>query len=151
MGSVRRPPPLVGPPPRQPLENYPALTILVAAYHEEGQIGATLDSIARQDYPAPVSVLVINDGSTDGTSAEARSRLARMPGLRVIDLPANAGKSRALNAGLAQVETALIVTIDADCILMTEALRHLVERYQADPPGTRAVAGTVFVRNSRDS
>ena len=138
-------------PPREPLPSYPPLTILVAAYNEAGQIGSTLDSITRQDYPASVAVIVVNDGSTDGTSAEARTRAAALPALRVIDLAPNAGKSRALNAGLAKVETELIVTIDADCILMPQALRHLVERYRADPPGTCAVAGTVFVRNSRES
>ena len=138
-------------PPRRPLDSYPPLTILVAAYNEAGQIGTTLDSIARQDYPAPVSVVVVDDGSTDATAAEARSRGAAMPGLQVVGLAPNAGKSRALNAGLARVQTDLIVTIDADCILMPQALRHLVERYRADPPGTCAVAGTVFVRNSRET
>jgi biofilm PGA synthesis N-glycosyltransferase PgaC len=138
-------------PARRPLEAYPPLTILVAAYNEAGQIGPTLDSIARQDYPAPVGVVVVNDGSADATSAEANSRRAAMPALRVIDLAANVGKSQALNTALAHVDTQLMVTIDADCILMPEALRHLVERYRADPPGTCAVAGTVFVRNSRDT
>jgi biofilm PGA synthesis N-glycosyltransferase PgaC len=138
-------------PPRQPLATYPRLTILVAAYNEAGQIGPTLDSIARQDYPAPLEIFVVNDGSRDTTSAEARSREPLLPGLRVIDLPANGGKARALNAGLALATNDLLVTIDADCVLLPEALRHLVERYAADPADTRAVAGTVFVRNSRDS
>ena len=138
-------------PRREPLADYPPLTLLVAAYDEAGQIGATLESIARQDYPAPVTVLVVNDGSRDGTSAEARSRAPLLPGLRVIDLARNGGKAAALNRALQESRTDLIVTIDADCVLTPQALRHLVERYRADPPGTCAVAGTVFVRNSRES
>jgi biofilm PGA synthesis N-glycosyltransferase PgaC len=138
-------------PAHAPLASYPPLTILVAAYNEAGQIGATLDSIARQDYPSPLAVLVVNDGSADGTSAEARSRATALASLRVIDLPRNAGKAAALNRGLAETRTELLVTIDADCVLMPRALRHLVERHGADPRGTAAVAGTVFVRNSRES
>jgi biofilm PGA synthesis N-glycosyltransferase PgaC len=130
---------------------YPPITVLIAAYNEEACIALTIESIRRQDYHADIHVIVVNDGSTDGTSAAARACAARIPHLRVIDLAANGGKAHALNIGLAEVETALVVTLDADSVLCRDAIRHIVERYIADPPNTRAVAGTVLVRNSRAS
>jgi poly-beta-1,6-N-acetyl-D-glucosamine synthase len=69
--------------------------------------------------------------------------------LRLLRQPDNAGKAAALNRGLAEANFDLVVTLDADSYLYRDALRNLVERYLSDPPDTRAVAGTMLVRNSR--
>jgi len=125
----------------------PGVTILVAAYNEQATIASTLDSIARQRYPGHVEVIVINDGSTDGTAAALASLTYAW--LTVIELPRNAGKAHALNVGLRQARYPLTVTVDGDSCLYRDALRNLVGRYLSDPPNTRAVAGAVLVRNSR--
>lgn len=125
----------------------PAVSILVAAYNEEASIASTIDSIAKQDYPGALQVIVINDGSTDGTAA-ALARL-HYPWLEVIHLERNAGKSHALNRGLQHVRCALTITLDGDSYLYRHALRNLVGRYLSDPLDTRAVAGAVLIRNSR--
>jgi poly-beta-1,6-N-acetyl-D-glucosamine synthase len=127
----------------------PGITILVAAYNEEGCIASTIDSIARQHYPGPMEVIVINDGSTDGT-ARALAALQH-PWLQVINLERNSGKSQALNVGLARARFRLTLTVDGDSYLYRNALRNLVGRYLSDPPDTRAVAGAVLVRNSREN
>src|SRR3546814_8556923 len=59
---------------------------------------STLASLDKQDYPAPLEVLVINDGSTDATGALLAG--VNYPWLRVIDLAQNGGKAHALNEGL---------------------------------------------------
>jgi biofilm PGA synthesis N-glycosyltransferase PgaC len=74
-----------------------------------------------------------------------------VPWLQLMRMETNGGKARALNAGLAHAEHGLVVTLDADSYLYRDALRHLVERYLCDPRSTRAVAGTVLVRNSREN
>jgi poly-beta-1,6-N-acetyl-D-glucosamine synthase len=127
----------------------PRLSILVAAYNEEGSIASTIHSIARQDYPGALQVIVINDGSTDGTAAALAG--LDYPWLEVINLPRNAGKSNALNQGLKRVQAELTVTLDGDSYLYRNALCNLVGRYLSDPPDTRAVAGAVLVRNSREN
>jgi poly-beta-1,6-N-acetyl-D-glucosamine synthase len=127
--------------------NLPCLSILVAAYNEEASIASTLHSIARQDYPGALQVIVIDDGSTDGTAAALAG--LDYPWLEVINLPRNAGKSNALNQGLKRVLAELTLTLDGDSYLYRNALRNLVGRYLSDPPDTRAVAGAVLVRNSR--
>lgn len=125
----------------------PGISILVAAYNEAANITGTIESIAKQNYPGPLQVIVINDGSTDGTA----EKLAALdyPWLEVLNLSRNGGKAQALNLGLAQVKWGLTVTVDGDSYLYHDALINLVRRYLSDPPNTRAVAGEVLVRNSR--
>lgn len=125
----------------------PGISILVAAYNEEASIAQTIESIEKQAYPGPLQVIVINDGSHDGTAAEL-DRLS-YPWLEVIHLHRNGGKARALNEGLKHVRHDITVTVDGDSYLYHNALQNLVSRYLSDPPNTRAVAGAVLVRNSR--
>ncbi len=134
-------------PTRKTLVEHPGISILVAAYNEENSIADTLRSIAQQHYPGEFEVLVIDDGSTDTTAAvvEANPR----SWLRLLRQPRNMGKSAALNRGLAEASYDYVVTLDADSYLYQGALERLVERYFSDPASTRAVAGTVLVRNSR--
>ncbi len=142
-------------PRRRAITEFPDICVLVASYNERDTIADTLESLHRQDYAGRVSVLVIDDGSTDGGLEIARREAARLarPGMamRVLAMPRNGGKSRALNAGLADTGEALVVTVDADSYLRVDALRKLVERFLSDPPGTVAVAGCVLVRNSREN
>ena len=135
---------------------YPPLTILVAAYQEERTIIHTLASIGRERYPGAVEVLVLNDGSTDGTAAAAlrAQRELHFPTnatVRIINYPVNRGKAAVLNAGLQEASHDLIVTIDADTRLRADSLTRIVERLMSDPANTRAVAGAILVGNSRDT
>lgn len=136
---------------RMPLQQYPPLSILVAAYNEEKSIVATIESIEKQHYSGGLEVIIISDGSTDATAELVATESKKYPWLRLIELRKNGGKSKALNQGLAQAKHNLIVTVDADSYLYRNALQSIVERYLQDPPNTRAVAGSVLVRNSRAS
>ena len=135
------------PPVQHPEMALPGITVLVAAYNEADNIAATLDSIERQGYGGPLQVIVINDGSTDGTADVLAT--CHHPWLEVLHLPHNVGKAQALNEGLSRARWHLTVTVDGDSYLYRHALENLVRRYLSDPPNTRAVAGAVLVRNSR--
>jgi len=126
----------------------PGVTVLVAAYNEEAAIEQTLAAILAQDYPGPLGVLVIDDGSTDATRDVVRGVASadQRVGLVAAD---HGGKAAALNLGLACASTPLIATVDADTLLVPSALRRIVVRLLVDPDGTVAVAGAVLVRNSR--
>jgi poly-beta-1,6-N-acetyl-D-glucosamine synthase len=129
------------------IEQYPAVTVIVAAYNEETNIAATLRSIAQQDYPGPLGIILVDDGSRDGTVAAARAE--GLKNLTILRMRVNGGKARALNAALRIAPESLIVTVDADSYLFKDALKNIVTRYASDPSGTVAVAGAVFARNSR--
>jgi poly-beta-1,6-N-acetyl-D-glucosamine synthase len=127
------------------------VTVLVAARNEADRIQETISYIVRQDYPGPIEVLVVDNGSTDGTRALAEAYgAATGQRVRCIDEP-RPGKSHALNTGLAAVETELVITLDADTLLHPQAIRQLVARLLSAPPDVQAVAGSVLVRNSRDN
>jgi biofilm PGA synthesis N-glycosyltransferase PgaC len=133
--------------------DYPDLCVLVACYNEEANIADTLASLALQDFPGRIDVVVIDDGSTDETLAIARREAARLStpriGMRVVPMPRNGGKARALNHGLKETAAPLVLTVDGDSYLRVDAVRKVVERFLSDPKNTVAVAGAVLVRNSR--
>ena len=133
---------------------YPGVSVLIAAYNEQGGIAATLESIARLSYPGQIEALVLNDGSTDRTVGEVKATQSelRLPpniSIRLLDYEQNRGKAAVLNSGLAEASHDLICTIDGDSRLRANSLTEIVERFLSDPPGTMAVAGAVLVRNSR--
>ena len=64
-------------PTRREYKSMPGITILIAAYNEEASILSTLSSIAAQDYPGPLDVIAINDGSVDATMERLRSSSGR--------------------------------------------------------------------------
>jgi len=132
---------------REAAVQLPGITILVAAYNEQENIVSTVRSIALQYYPGQMQVIVINDGSTDGTAAQLAT--LDYPWLQVLNLERNVGKANALNEGLKFARFHLTITVDGDSYLYRDALRNLIGRYLSDPPNTKAVAGAVLVRNSR--
>jgi biofilm PGA synthesis N-glycosyltransferase PgaC len=139
------------------LVRFPGLTILIAAYQEEAAIAETLRSVRDAGYPGEIELLVLDDGSSDGTSAVVdlcRTTLfaeASNIAVRGIRFERNRGKARTLNSGLEQARHDLIVTIDADTHLQPGSLTALVKRFLADPPETVAVAGAVLVGNAGES
>jgi Glycosyltransferases, probably involved in cell wall biogenesis len=139
---------------RAPAKTLPGVTVLVAAYNEAGGIRDTLTSLARQDYGGPLEVLILNDGSSDETASIVREELASLPLPRdavftLHDFTVNRGKSAVLNDGLRAAAHDLVVTVDGDCWMRSNALTQIVSRYLSDPDNTVAVAGAVMVRNSR--
>mgnify|MGYP000026379905 CR=1 FL=1 len=95
------------------------LTCLVPAYNEAARIGGVLDVLA--DHPLLDTVIVVDDGSTDGTADVAAAK-----GVRVLRTPGNVGKTRALALGLGLVATRHVMLIDADLSGLTpEAITAL--------------------------
>jgi peptidoglycan-N-acetylglucosamine deacetylase len=122
------------------LTAHPVVTVVVPAYNEARVIGRTLDSLLAQGYPG-LDIVVVDDGSTDGTFEAARRDEARVRVLR----QANAGKAAALNAGFAAARGSIVVVVDADTLLAP----HAIERLVAPMHDTTvvAVAGNAKVGN----
>lgn len=126
-------------------DEYPLVTLIVPAYNEAVVLEAAVDGLMEIDYPR-FEVLVVDDGSTDETYAEA-VRLVGVYGsnrMRVITQP-NGGKASALNTGIANARGELILCMDGDSRLEPQTLRQAVKHF-ADP-SVGAVAGDVKVVN----
>ncbi|MFN2564515.1 MAG: glycosyltransferase [Gemmatimonadaceae bacterium] len=127
------------------LTDAPPVSVIVPAYNEEAVIAAALGSLLELDYPA-YEVVVVDDGSTDGTAARAAA-LAGNYGratIRVVTRP-NGGKASALNAGIALAQNDYVLCMDADSRLSRDALRVAMRHFR--DPRVGAVAGNVKVVN----
>ncbi len=128
-----------------------AVTILIACLNEEKNIGTTLKSIKNQDYQGNIKVVVIDNGSTDQTCIAAKRAADELSLSVQVIKEANKGKNNALNAALQQVATEYVVTLDADTLLHSSAIKHIVARMKSAPKDVSAIAGAVLARNSRES
>src|SRR5688572_6229879 len=78
------------------------ISIIVPVYNEAGTVAAVIDRLLTIDLPAPREIVVVNDGSTDGTR-EALDRIAPRPGLlQIHHAHRNGGKGSAIRAGFAR-------------------------------------------------
>lgn len=126
---------------------YPPVSVLIPAYNEQDEITDTFRGLKHQLYPNAIEVVVVNDGSTDRTID--RLKEVGFPNLKVLDRE-HAGKSSALNAGLAACSHDIVVAMDADTFLHKKAIKRIVARLM-DNPNYAAVAGDVLVKNERSS
>jgi len=132
-------------------QRYPPVTVLIAAYNEATAITSTLASLFKQSYSAPIRIILISDGSYDLTVDVVREIEKKHANLELIYLQHNGGKAAALNRGLAECKTDIIISVDADCYIHHDGIKNLVSRYWGDPPDTVAVAGVILIRNSREN
>ena len=86
------------------------VTAIIPAYNEEHRIAAVLATVTAA--AAVSAVIVVNDGSTDGTAAAAQA----VPGVEVLTLPANRGKGGAMRAGAMHAQADVLLFFDADLI-----------------------------------
>jgi cellulose synthase/poly-beta-1,6-N-acetylglucosamine synthase-like glycosyltransferase/peptidoglycan/xylan/chitin deacetylase (PgdA/CDA1 family) len=123
----------------RPVITEPA-TVIVPAYNESAGIEAAVRSIAASSHP--VEVIVVDDGSTDGT-ADIVEALG-LPGVRVIRKE-NGGKPSALNAGILAASYDLVVMVDGDTVFEPDTVRSLLQPF-ADPR-VGAISGNTKVAN----
>ena len=147
--------------------SHPGISVLVPAYNEEPLIVSTVASLLVVDYE-PLEVVVVDDGSTDGTFArladafdlvplplggvlpiatvELRGLFASRsaPGLRVVQKE-NSGRAGALNAGLAVARHELVAVVDADGVVEPDAFMNALRPFEEDPDDCVAVGGAIRV------
>lgn len=114
--------------------NAPLVSIIIPCYNAERWLEATLKSALTQTWPH-TEVIVVNDGSRDGSLAVAQSFASR--GVRVVDQP-NRGASAARNHGLRLARGDLIQFLDADDLISPDKIGAQVERLRASPAGSVA-------------
>ncbi len=113
------------------------------AYNEAQVIEGSVRSLLRGEY-ADLEVLVVDDGSRDGTADIVERIAASQPRVRCVR-KANGGKASAANVGLRHARGEVVVAVDADTVVAPDAIRRMVAHF-ADPAVT-AVCGNVEVGN----
>lgn len=133
---------------RRPLPAYePPVSVLIPAYNEEKVIVRTIELVLRSDYQPLAEVIVVDDGSTDGTASAVEKAFGDEPRVRLFKRP-NRGKAEALNHAIAHLQTEIAVMIDADTCLHPRAVRLLVRHFSDSRIG--AVAGNAKVGNRKN-
>jgi glycosyltransferase involved in cell wall biosynthesis len=129
-----------------PLTSKPFLSVVIPAYNEEKRLGSTLAKISTylDESGIDAEILVVDDGSSDGTAALAASALAGRRG-RVVPNGENRGKGYSVRHGVLEAEGRFVLLTDADLSTPIEeygALAAAVRDRQLDMAiGSRAVAG----------
>ncbi|MED0992207.1 glycosyltransferase [Bacillus nitratireducens] len=124
----------------------PFVSVVIAAYNEEKVIAKTIRSILDSNY-RDFEVIVVDDGSTDGTSKVMQETFYKHPKVRLIQKE-NGGKSSAMNLGFQQSRGEIIVTLDADTIMAQDAISLMIRHFEDH--NVAAVSGNVKVGNSRN-
>jgi glycosyltransferase involved in cell wall biosynthesis len=121
------------------------LSIIVPVYNEVRTVRAVIDRLLAIDLPVPREILVVDDGSTDGTREVLADVAVQLPAVSVIQATRNGGKGSAIRLGLSSATGTIVAIQDADLELDPQQLGALVVpilRRDADVVyGSRFLAG----------
>lgn len=123
----------------------PMVSVLIPVYCEEKGIEATLEAALRIDYPR-FEIVVVDDGSTDGTADRVMPYVERGK-IRLVRKTVNEGKAMALNDALPCLNGEIVLTLDADAVVESGILRALVPHFSS--ARVAAVTGNPRVSNRR--
>ena len=108
----------------------PRVSVIIPAFQSEARIGSTLHRLRRQSYD-DFEVVVVNDGSTDGTSAAVRRAMEADPRIRLIEQSNNRGIATARNVGIEAARGELLAFLDDDDLWLSRKLELQVTRFDS--------------------
>ena len=103
-----------------------AVSFVLTVYNKRRYLAEVLASVAAQEGGFEREVIVVDDGSTDGSRELLESLGPQLPGFRLIVQP-NQGPSVATNRGLAAASMPLVKLLDGDDLLASDATQHLID------------------------
>ena len=124
-------------------QTHPVVSIIVPVYNVKSYVGECVESLCRQTY-TNLEILLVDDGSTDGSGEVCDEYAGRDERIRVIH-QANRGLSGARNMGLDDARGEYIAFVDSDDLVSTnyvETLYELLMKYEADIAACAYVKGT---------
>ncbi|MFE6867227.1 glycosyltransferase family 2 protein [Kitasatospora sp. NPDC057692] len=109
------------------------VSVVIPARNAETTIATQLAALGRQGYPDPWEVIVVENGSSDGTGALLRHWQDRMPRLRVATVPEGPGVNRARNIGCRLALGEYVLLCDADDVVAPGWVAGLVDVLRTSP------------------
>src|SRR5262249_2363009 len=119
------------------------ISIIVPVYNERATIAAVVDRLLTITLPAPREIIVVNDGSRDGTREALDALASRSRDLAIVHLDENRGKGHAVRRGFAQASGTIVAIQDADLELDPAQIAGLVAPILARE--TNVVYGSRFL------
>ena len=125
------------------------MTVVIPMYNEGRSIVDTIESLLAQEYPLDkLKVTVVDDCSKDDSYTWALGAAKRWPEqVTVVRNPYNMGKRRGIDHAVRLATSELIVSVDSDTVVNSDAIRQLVARFVE--PAIAAVGGRVNVSNAK--
>lgn len=117
----------------------PKISVIVPVYQAEACVAACAQSVLEQTF-ADWELLLVDDGSTDGSPALCDALAAKDSRIRALHQPKNAGVSQARNRGMAEASGEAIAFLDADDAFAPTALQTLWDLRQTHQADTAACA-----------
>ena len=102
-------------------DNTPTVSVIIPVYNGISTLPKCLESLKNQDYPRPFEVILVDDGSTDGSGDYAENQ-----GVKVLRQQ-NKGPGIARNTGAEIASGELLVFTDADCVLNNDFITEMVK------------------------
>lgn len=115
----------------------PKVSIIIPVYNKVAFVRESIESALGQSYPN-IEVVLVNDGSTDGSLAILQEFKANNPDNIVLIDQINGGVSQATNAGIAASSGDFIQFLDADDLMSSDKIHHQVEFLNSKPRGAMA-------------
>ena len=127
------------------------LSIVVPMYNEQENAPDLLDKIARVINPLGVSweLVLVNDGSTDGTLAVIEEMSRQTPHVRVVSYTPNRGRGAALRRGFRACRGDWIISTDADLSYSPSYMPKMIEVLRSDPESRRGTGFPIHARRTR--
>ncbi len=122
------------------------LSIVIPAYNEEANLRPLFDEVSRHTRALPYQfeIILVDDGSSDGSVAILQQLAAEHDEVRVLELARNFGKEAAVSAGLHSAEGEAAIVMDADLQMPPSLLGEFIERWEK---GADIVVGVFATRN----
>ncbi|WP_158269720.1 glycosyltransferase [Desulfonatronum sp. SC1] len=111
-------------------ESLPRVSVVIINYNGVDRLEQTLHAVELLAYPEVAEVVVVDDGSSDGSQFLVRERF---PHIRLVELGQNQGAAAARNRALAEAGSELIFLLDNDIVVEPDCLSHLVRAKQKVP------------------
>jgi glycosyltransferase involved in cell wall biosynthesis len=128
-------------------ESCPRISVVIPSYNKAAYLGATLESIAAQDYPS-LEIIIQDGGSTDGSVDIIRRFADAHPGtVRWVSAP-DGGQLDAINQGLAKATGDIVAEIDSDDLYRPGAFRRVADFFRAHPDRLWAVGKGGIIDNA---